>query len=106
MTVTPGQPTIYSVALGQGRTVQVYADPEAPGPTELHATFFSAAGAEEPVDVATVTADGATTTPRRLGPGHFVADVDAPAGAWAVEVTGITPGGDYLYAPLTLEIER
>jgi nitrogen fixation protein FixH len=106
VTVTPGQPTIYSVALGQGRTAQVYADPEAPGPTELHATFFSAAGAEEPVDLATVTTDGATATPRRLGPGHFVADVDAPAGAWAVEVTGITPGGDYLYAPLTLEIER
>ncbi len=106
VTVTPGQPTIYSVALGQGRTVQVYADPEAPGPTELHATFFSAAGAEEPVDGATVTTDGATTTPRRLGPGHFVAAVDAPAGAWAVEVTGITPGGDYLYAPFTLEIER
>ena len=106
VTVTPGQPTLYSVALGEGRTVQIYADPQSPGTTELHATFFSAAGAEEPVDVVTVTTDGATTTPRRLGPGHFVADVDAPAGDWAVEVTGITPGGDYLYAPLTLEIDR
>ena len=106
VTVTPGEPTIYSVALGQGRTVQVYADPEAPGPTELHATFFSATGVEEPVDVATVTTDGATTTPRQLGPGHFVADVDATGGAWPVEVTGVTPGGDYLYAPFTLKIER
>ncbi len=106
VTVTPGQPTIYSVALGQGRTVQVYADPEAPGPVELHATFFSAAWAEDSVEVAIVTTDGATSTPRRLGPGHFVADVDAPTGDWPVEVTGITPGGDYLYASLTLEIER
>ena len=104
VTVSPGQPTIYKVALGQGRSVQVYADPEASGPTELHATFFNAAGTEEPVDVATVTAHGATTTPRRLGPGHFVADGHAPAGAWPVEITGITPGGDYLYAALTLEI--
>ncbi len=105
VTITPGRPTVYSVDLGQGRTVQVYADPEAPGAIELHATFFSAAGTEEPVDVATVTASGATATPRRLGPGHFVADVQAPSGAWPVEVTGVTPGGDYLYAPLTLEIE-
>ena len=106
VTVTPGQPTIYRVALGQGRTVQVYADPDVPGPTELHATFFDAAGAEEPVDEATVTAAGATATPRRLAPGHFVADVDAPVGAWPVEVTAIAAGGDYLYAPLTLEMER
>jgi copper transport protein len=106
VTITPGAPTIYSVAIDQGRSVQVYVDPERPGPTELHATFFSAAGTEEPIDTATVTAAGTTGTPRRLGPGHFVADVDAPAGAWPVEITGITPAGDYLYAPLDLEVPR
>ena len=88
--------------------MQVYADPERPGPTELHATFFSAAGAEEPVDVVTVAADG-----RRhrhapaAGPGPLRRRRRPPPPArWPVEVTGVTAGGDYLYAPLTLEIER
>ncbi len=104
----PGQPTIFTVAVAGGRSLQVYADPERPGPTQLHITFFTADGVEEAMGSATMTTDAgsgaATTTPRRLGPGHFVADVTAPSGRWPVAVTGITEAGDYLYTPFDMEI--
>jgi copper transport protein len=107
----PGQPTIYDVTLSQGRSLQVYVDPERPGPTQLHTTFFSGAGTELAVDSATVTTaapggDPFTATPRRLGPGHFVADATLPAGPFGVEVTAITPDGEYLFCPLDLDIPR
>ncbi len=86
----PGQPSVYSVDLGQGRSVQVYADPGTPGANELHATFFAADGTED--DVASATLAPAAT-PRRLGPGHFVADLDIGPGRTTVEVTGITSRG-------------
>lgn len=105
----PGQLTIWDVGLSQGRSVQVYADPERPGPTQFHATFFSSEGRELPVDSATIASippDGepVASTPRRLGPGHFVADLSAPAGRWALELTAITADGDYLFVPLDLAL--
>ncbi len=101
---TPGQPTVVTVGLGGGRSLQVYADPDHAGPTALHLTFFAAGGTEEAVDAAVVTAGGADpATPRRLGPGHFVADVTAPGGRWPVEVAALTATGDYLFAPLDVE---
>jgi copper transport protein len=105
----PGQLTLWDVALSQGRSVQVYADPERPGPTQFHATFFSSEGRELAVESATVSAlnaDGkaVASTPRRLGPGHFVADLNAPAGRWSLELTAVTPDGDYLFIPLDLTV--
>jgi nitrogen fixation protein FixH len=101
----PGQPTITTATLPGGSTLQTYVDPERPGPTELHLTFFTPAGTEEAVASAAVTAgDTDAPTPRRLGPGHFVVDVTAPSGPWPVEVTAVTAAGDYLYTPLDLEI--
>ena len=102
----PGQPTIYTVDLGQGRSVQVYGDPGTPGANELHVTFFAADGTEEDVAGATVDLGTETSSPRRLGPGHFVADVDLPAGGATVEVSGVTQGGDYLFAPIEIETRR
>jgi copper transport protein len=103
----PGQLTIWDVALSQGRSVQVYADPERPGPTQFHATFFSSEGGELAVDSATIAAikaggEAVASTPRRLGPGHFVADLDAPAGRWALELTAVTADGGSLFVPLQL----
>ena len=105
----PGQLTLWDVALSQGRSVQVYADPERPGPTQFHATFFSSEGRELAIDSATITAvkaegEAVTSTPRRLGPGHFVADLNAPIGRWAVELTAVTADGDYLFIPLDLSM--
>lgn len=105
----PGQPTLYTASLSGGRSLQVYVDPERPGATQLHTTFFSAAGSELPVESAAVTTtaagrDPASSTPRRLGPGHFVADATLPLGHLGVEVTAITPDGEYLFSPLDLDI--
>ncbi len=86
--------------------MHLYADPERPGPTELHVTFFTADGTEEAVDVVTVaTAGTAVASPRRLSRGHFVAtDLMAPDGRWPVEVTAVTAAGDYLFVALDLEV--
>ena len=43
-TGSPGIPTIYTVHLSAGRTVQVYLDPDKPGTNDFHVTFFDAAG--------------------------------------------------------------
>jgi hypothetical protein len=85
---TPGQPTIYEVSAPAGASVQVYNDPGSPGPNQFHATFFVAGGLELPVDSVELIAtspDGRVTTldPRRLSPGHFVADANLTAGQWA-----------------------
>lgn len=106
----PGVPTISTVHLTDGNTLQVYADPGGAGDNELHMTFFDAAGNELPVQVATVAlspAKGAATiiTPRLLEPGHFVAEVTLPAGALAIDVIGQPPGSDQLHAHFELEVE-
>ena len=41
---SPGAPTISTVHLDAGRTVQVYLDPGSAGQNDLHATFFDATG--------------------------------------------------------------
>jgi len=107
----PGQLTLWDVALPQGRSVQIYTDPERPGPTQFHATYFSSDGKELAIESATVTsiageAQPVTSTPRRLGPGHFVADLTAPTGEWTLELTAITPEGDYLFVPLDLPMPK
>jgi hypothetical protein len=105
---TPGPPTIYTVLLSGGESVQVYLDPERPGKNQLHLTFFDAAGAELAVRGATVAVvpqggEGSIVVPRLLEPGHFVADVDAPAGQLGVDV--VTANGTaQLHAHLTVAV--
>ena len=80
---TPDQPTIFTAPAGDG-TMQGYIDPQRAGSSEAHATFFDANGKERPVASAsiTMTAGDATTelVPRRLSPGHFVADATLARG--------------------------
>lgn len=110
MSVAAGRPSIYTVALAQGRSLQVYADPDRGGESQLHATFFAEAGGELAVEGATLlTRTGDDVVPgslRRLGPGHFVADVRAPSGPWPIEVTATMPDGEYLFVPLEMIIPR
>jgi hypothetical protein len=107
----PGLPTIYTVHLTAGRTVQVYADPGAAGQNELHATFFDAAGTELPVpsvDLA-LARSGDPAKPliaRQLEPGHFVADVVMEAGTYTFSIAGPAPGGDVLTTHLDLTITK
>jgi copper transport protein len=92
---TAGLPTIYIVHLADGKTVQVYLDPEHAGQDELHATFFDAAGTELPVKTAAMamvqSAVSSLPILRQLEPGHYVADVDVAAGDLDVDVVGPDP---------------
>jgi len=100
-----GLPTIYTVHLSAGRTVQVYLDPGKPGTDDVHVTFFEAAGNELPVPSVTM-ALGPTggqlvpLTPRELEPGHFVATTTLAAGTYSLSISGPAPGAD----PLTTQI--
>ncbi|MFI5254398.1 MAG: copper resistance protein CopC [Candidatus Limnocylindrales bacterium] len=107
----PGLPTIYTVHLPAGRTVQVYADPGTAGQNELHTTFFDAAGIELPladVTLALAVAGGPAKplATRELEPGHFVADVVLEAGTYTLSIAGPAPGGDYLTTHLDLPISK
>ena len=90
----PGQPTLYTITLAAGGTLQGYIDPGQPGPNTVHFTFFSPAGDEQPTDNARarMTRQSGATEPLtliRLGPGHFAANVDLEPGrvAFAIDAT-------------------
>jgi copper transport protein len=110
--VSPGLPTIYSVNLGAIGTAQVYLDPGGAGQNELHATFFDAAGNEQPIPTATMAifpADGAGTlvAARTLEPGHFVGTVDVVAGPLTVDVMTPLPAGrgnGQIHLHVTIEV--
>ncbi len=105
-----GVPTIFTAHLASGQSLQVYLDPGRPGRNELHATFFDAAGTELPVPSATFlvapgTGPSAVVVPRQLEPGHFVADIDAPAGSLGVDVVGAAPDGATLHAHVDIPVQ-
>jgi hypothetical protein len=98
---TASLPTIYNIHLDNGRTAQVYLDPDKPGASQFHITFFDAQGTELPVVSATIvqTPPGgqpAALDPRELEPGHFVADVNLPSGASRFDIAGLTQSGEHL----------
>jgi len=109
--VSEGLPTIYMVQLGAAGSAQVYLDPGGPGQNELHVTFFDPAGTELPTQSATIAvfpADGPATIPppRMLEPGHFVATIDAVAGALTVDVISPLPdaAAGHLHLHVTIEV--
>jgi len=95
----PGEPTLYTIHLSRGGTVQVYIDPNRPGPVEFHSTFFDTAGNELPVTSATISmtppAGPVQTLPiRQLEPGHYVADATLGSGSYRFDITGTTSTGE------------
>ena len=81
----PGQPTLYTVTLAAGGTMQGYIDPGRTGPNTVHFTFFSPAGDEQPTDKARARMTTRSGVPEaltliRLGPGHFAANVGLEPG--------------------------
>ena len=90
----PGQPTLYTITLAAGGTLQGYIDPGRPGPNTVHFTYFNQSGDEQPADKARATMTGPSgrseaLTLIRLGPGHFAANVDLEPGrvSFAIEAT-------------------
>lgn len=110
--VTEGLPTIYTVQLGAAGSAQVYLDPGGPGPNELHVTYFDPAGGELAVTNATILVtppdgEGEILAPRLLDVGHFVASMEAVAGALDVDVVGALPGatgGGQTHLHVTIEV--
>ena len=104
-----GLPTIYTVHLSAGRSIQFYLDPGTAGANEVHATFFDAAGNELPVQTIVMVLGpkgGAATAldPRQLEPGHFVADTPLAAGTYTLAVSGPAPNGDQLTTQLDIPV--
>jgi copper transport protein len=90
----PGQPTLYTITLAGGETLQGYIDPGRPGPNTVHFTFFNSSGDEQPATEARATMTRGSDAPQeltliRLGEGHFAANIDLQPGrvAFAIDAT-------------------
>jgi copper transport protein len=93
-----GQPTLYTIALPGGGSVQTYVDPGKAGTNQVHFTFFTASGNEQPIGSATATGTppagaAAPLSLMRLDSGHFVANAQLGGGAWRFQIEATTPGG-------------
>jgi hypothetical protein len=103
----PGLPTLYTLELSGGLSVQTYLDPGHPGFNEFHVTFIGVDGQELPMAALTVTATPGGTLPvRRLDQvGHFVADLNgATKGTYHFQIAGTTQTGDTLQGTLTIPV--
>jgi hypothetical protein len=92
----PGQPTVYTITLAAGGTLQSYADPGSAGRNQVHFTFFTTGGDEQPVGKAEATAQppsGAQVRLKllRLGAGHFAANIDLTQGRWRFAIDAERP---------------
>ncbi len=102
-----GSPTIYTVHLPAGETVQVYLDPDQPGQNDVHVTFFDAAGTELPatgigVTVVSAGSPARNLTVRTLEPGHVVGTLDVDAASHTFVITATSPAGEPLRAQLQI----
>jgi len=100
----PGQPTLYTVQLSQGRSVQFYVDPGTSGANEVHATFFDKGGVQfnglSGYFVLATPPQGAPTgfDHRLLAEGHIVSDATLTAGKWRFDVWTRTKTGELLWS--------
>jgi hypothetical protein len=104
----PGQPTIYTIALGGSLTLQTYVDPGKAGPNTVHYTFFDGQNGQ-PISEATARAESPSgaqidTKLIRFDPGHFGANVTLAAGRWTFFIDATTTSGRRLsaYFPETI----
>jgi copper transport protein len=93
----PGQPTLYTITLAAGGTLQTYIDPGKPGANTVHFTYFTPGGDERPASRARATMAKGSGAPEplellRLGPGHFAANVDLEPGRASFTIQA-TAGG-------------
>jgi copper transport protein len=104
-----GNPTLYTITLGGGLTVQTYVDPDTAGVANVHFTFFQASGTEQPIASASATrTDPAGTTSGmkliRFDPGHFAANTRLTPGTWTFTIQAKTTAGVPLTAYFTQPI--
>jgi len=97
----PGQPALYTIQLGNGRSLQTYLQQPIPGQGLVHFTFFQASGKEEPITSASATAitpAGADQPLKlaRLASGHFVANLSLTPGQWTFRINATPADGQPL----------
>jgi copper transport protein len=96
----PGQPTLYTIQLGHGDTLQTYVQHIA-NLGLVHFTFFRASGKEEPITSASATAitpAGADQPLKlsRLASGHFLAKLSLKPGRWTFRINALPAVGQPL----------
>jgi copper transport protein len=107
----PGQPTLYTIALSNGRSLQTYLKQLAPGHAAVHFTFFQGSDREASITSATATAitPGGADQPMnliRLGTGHFVAFPRLTPGRWTFRIDATTARGGTLSGYFSQTIPR
>jgi copper transport protein len=96
----PGQPTLYTIQLGHGDTLQTYVQ-QIGSQGLVHFTFFRASDKEEPITSASATAitPAGVNQPlklSRLGSGHFLAKLSLKPGRWTFRINALPAGGQPL----------
>jgi len=104
-TEVPGQPTLTTVTYADRSSAQLYVDPGASGPNQVHLTVFDPVGRElqlRDAALAVVDPDGVARRADvlRFGPGHFVANLELTDGAWTFDFIATTTDGDALQATM------
>lgn len=103
-----GAPGVTRIDLGEGRVLQALVEGPA-GATQIHLTFFDAAGTA--LEVRTLTVSGVTPSGsevpipvRRFEPGHYAATADLASGNWELHVEGATGEGDPIEAHIEASV--
>jgi len=107
----PGQPTLYTIKLRDGLSLQTYLDSAKPGPTTVHFTFFQASGQEQPITSATasaITPAGADQPLKliRFDKGHFAANLNVTPGRWTFRIAAVPAGRQPLSGYFSPTIRR
>jgi copper transport protein len=107
----PGQPTVYTIALQRGTSLQAYLDPGKPGPNVLHLTYFTASGTEQPmfeVHAKATNPAGATAelSLSRFSSGHLVSNLNLNPGRWSFSVEATSKAGDLTDAQFEQVIQQ
>jgi nitrogen fixation protein FixH len=94
----PGVPTLYTVQLADGRSLQAYMEEIEPGHGVVHFTFFKAPEREATITSARAVAitPGGANQPLKLirfDQGHFAANFPLKPGRWTFRIDATTAGG-------------
>jgi copper transport protein len=106
-----GQPTLYTIVLSNGHSLQTYLKQLGPGHNAVHFTFFQGKEREASITAAKATAitpQGADLPMKliRLGSGHFVAYLPLAPGRWTFRIDGTTANGGTLSGYFSQTIPR
>jgi nitrogen fixation protein FixH len=98
----PGVPTLYTIQLANGRSLQTYLEQTEPGRGVVHFTFFQTPEREASITSATAAAitPAGADEPLKLirfdRQGHFVSNVRLTPGRWTFRITAETADGSAL----------